>query len=251
MDDKNNTNISNLTNTSTLESQNKDVQQPSSSAFDSYKSQDGDYDMDRIFKDMSSERERADGLRRKLAEPKKHKPFATDDLSIKVPEEEMETMSDLVNTFNELGMSKDQAEKIFSKLSELVPSEEEQQKDLEDVRKSELQKLGADKEKIINDLKNLQTTMVANKVWDDGHVQAFHDIVSTANAAKMFHSLMENIDVIRAGNFSSMSPGQSPLETYSQADQVAMYKKAFDTMRGNKTDGELEIRRLDKLFGVK
>jgi serine/threonine-protein kinase RIO1 len=245
-------NDTNMTNTATLEPTKEAVPQlRENDAFKEYRKDDGAYDMDRIFKDMTSERERADGLRRKMSEAKKPKPFGVEDLSIDVPEDEKETMTNLVKSFNEIGISKEQTETIFSKLAEMLPSEEEQQKSLEEVRKSELAKLGSDGEKIINDLRNLQTTMVANKVWDDGHVQAFQEIVSTANAAKMFHTLPENINVIRAGNFSSMSPGRAPTETYSQADQVAMYKKAFDIMRTNKTDGELEVRRLDKLFGMK
>jgi hypothetical protein len=219
------------------------------SAFDGYKNEDGSYDTDKLLKDFAAERDRAAGLRKKLAEPKKLKPFAVSDLSISVPEEEQGTMADLVKTFNDAALSKDQAEKILSKLSEYVADETQLEKERDELYESELKKLGSEKDTIINGLKNFADTMVSNKVWDGPQRDTFANSIITADAAKMFYTALQNTDLIRSGTFASTTPAQRATPEYS--DKVDMYKRAFEMSRNSKGEGEMELKRLDKLFGIK
>ncbi|MDR1255638.1 MAG: hypothetical protein LBJ94_01775 [Puniceicoccales bacterium] len=46
-------------------------------SFESYKNADGSYDMERVWKDLTAERERADGLRKKLTDSAAKKPEAS------------------------------------------------------------------------------------------------------------------------------------------------------------------------------
>jgi hypothetical protein len=48
--------------------------------------------------------------------------------------------------------------------------------------------------------------------------------------------------VLRAGNFSSMAPGQVSVQQYPQQDRTVMYRKAFELAKTNALDGELEIK---------
>jgi hypothetical protein len=218
-------------------------------AFDNYKNEDGSYDTDKLLKDFAAERDRAAGLRKKLAEPKKLKPFAVSDLSISVPEEEQGAMADLVKTFNDAAISKDQAEKILSKLSEYAADETQLERERDELYESELKKLGNEKDTIINGLKSFADTMVSNKVWDGPQREAFASAILTADAAKMFYSALQNTDLIRAGTFASTTPTQRATPEYS--DKVDMYKRAFEMSRNNRGDGEMELKRLDKLFGIR
>jgi hypothetical protein len=94
--------------------------------------------------------------------------------------------------------------------------------------------------------------MVENKIWDDAQKKMFYDSVTSADVARMFHSAIQNFNVLRAGNFASVAPAQPPApHQYSLQDRTDMYRKAFELMKTNKLDGETELSRLDKLFAMK
>jgi hypothetical protein len=112
-------------------------------------------------------------------------------------------------------------------------------------------KLGDEKDTILSSLKSFSDTMVANRVWDEAKKKSFYDTVTTADTARLFYDVIANGGLARAGNFShaSASPSQTP--QFSKEEQVAMYKKAFEMARDSPSDGDFEIKRLDRLFGIK
>jgi hypothetical protein len=157
-------------------------------------------------------------------------------------------MSELVKAFNDAAISKDQAEKILSKLSEYAAAETQLERERDELYESELKKLGSEKDTIINRLKGFADTMVSNKVWDGPQREAFASAIITADAAKMFYNALQNTDLIRAGTFASTAPAQRTTQEYS--DKVDMCKRAFEMSRSSKSEGEMELKRLNKLFGI-
>jgi hypothetical protein len=222
---------------------------------DSYKNPDGSIDLDRVFRDFSAERERADGLRKKLADstPKPQDPFSAKDLDLPIAEEERQAMDDLVHSFNECGISRDQAQKVFKKLADLVPTDEQQQAQADARYREELKKLGPERDTIIAHLAAFSDSMVNNNIWTADQRALFRDSITSADTAKLFHSAIQNFNRAYPGSFSpATTNAQDPAQNqYSNAEKRDMYRQAFERMKTNHIDGEMEIKRLDKLFGVK
>jgi hypothetical protein len=162
-------------------------------------------------------------------------------------------MDDIVKSFNEYGISKDQADKILGKFAAMVPSDDDQRKEADARYQEEMNKLGSERNKILADLRSFTDTMIANKIWDDGQKKIFYDAVTSADAAKMFHSAIENFKVLGAGVFSSTQPAQHPAASQrtSQQESIDLYRRAFQLAKTNPLDGELELKKLDKLLGLK
>jgi hypothetical protein len=91
--------------------------------------------------------------------------------------------------------------------------------------------------------------MVANKVWDGPKKQAFYDLITTADGARLINDAIKNTALLRAGNFSHASPAQS--QEFSKEEQVDAYKKAFDLRHSNPIDGEAAIKKLDRTFNIR
>ena len=155
-----------------------------------------------------------------------------------------------MKTFNGIGLSKDQTEKIFAKLAENVVTEEQLASDAEKTYREELKKLGSDKDTILSTLRNFSDTMVSNKVWNADQKKTFESMIYTADAANALYSAIQNLNLLRTGTFSSTSPSAQPTPEYSDRDKVDMYRRAFLMMKSNRSEGEAEMKRLDKLFGI-
>jgi hypothetical protein len=135
-------------------------------SWDSYKNSDDSFDLDRVFKDVAAECDSADGLRKKLEDSTapKENPFRASDLNIPITPEEQQAMDDLVNSFNEYGITKEQAEKVFKKLAALVPSDEQQHADADARYHVGLKKLGPDRDTIIAHLTAFSDSMVNDNI---------------------------------------------------------------------------------------
>jgi hypothetical protein len=161
-------------------------------------------------------------------------------------------MDDLVNSFNEYGITKEQAQTIFKKFAALVPSDEQQRADADARYQDELKKLGPERDTIIAHLTAFSDSMVNNNIWTEQQRTMFCDSVTSADHAKLLHSAIQNFNRAYPGSFSPATPAQDPgPNQYSDREKKDMYQRAFELMKANHLDGEMEIRRLDKLFGVK
>jgi hypothetical protein len=101
-------------------------------SWDGYKTSDGSYDLEKVFREFGAERDAATDLRNTLeGATKKPDKFSAKDLAVDIPDDERAAMDDLVNSFNEFGISRDQADKIFGKFAALISSEQQQKAEAE------------------------------------------------------------------------------------------------------------------------
>jgi hypothetical protein len=159
-------------------------------------------------------------------------------------------LSSLVKKFSDIGISRHQAQEIFQELKNYTTPNGDGALDTGKIYDMEMAKLGDEKDTILSSLRSFSDTMVANRVWDDAKKKAFYDTVTTADTARLFYDVIANGNLARAGNFSH-APASPSHPQFSKEEQVAMYKKAFEMARDSRTDGDVEIKRLDKLFGIK
>jgi hypothetical protein len=173
-------------------------------------------------------------------------------MDLSVDDGEKEIISDLVKKFSDMGITRQQATEVFQELKNYAKSRDDADAlDTEKVYAMEMKKLGDEKDTILSSLKNFSDTMVANRLWDDGKKQSFYDTITTAHTARLFYDVMTNGNTVRAGNFSNATASTAQAPQFSREEQVDMYKKAFQMAKANPTEGDLEIKRLDRLFGIK
>jgi hypothetical protein len=169
-----------------------------------------------------------------------------------VDDGEKEIISDLLKKFNDIGITRQQATEVFQELKNYAKSKDDADAlDTEKVYAMEMKKLGDERDTILSSLKNFSDTMVANRLWDDARKQSFYDTITTAHTARLFYDVMTNGNTVRAGNFSNATASTAQAPQFSREEQVDMYKKAFQMAKANPTEGDLEIKRLDRLFGIK
>jgi hypothetical protein len=229
---------------------------------DGLKNVDGTYDVEKVMAALQREHGECVRLREtvgKMADQKKES-YEIGDLlpnleevysARNVPDDEKKIMANMVKKFSDMGISQKQTMEVFKELKNYVRSDEDVSLEKEKFYDSEMAKLGNDKDTILASLRNFSDTMVANKVWDDSKKQSFYSMITTADVAKMMSDAIGNINVLRAGNFSNASQSPSPQQQFSKDDQVNMYRKAFELAKSNQLDGEMEVKRLDKLFGIR
>jgi hypothetical protein len=111
----------------------------------------------------------------------------------------------------------------------------------------------AGRDTIIAHLAAFSDSMVDNDIWTADQRTLFRDSITSADTAKLFHSAIQNFNRAYPGSFSPAAPNaQDPAQNhYSNSEKRDMYHQAFERMKTNHIDGEMEIKRLDKLFGVK
>jgi hypothetical protein len=160
-------------------------------------------------------------------------------------------LSNFLKKLNHIGISRNQAKEIFQELKNYAPQNGDSPVDVEKVYNTEMAKLGDEKDTVLSSLKSFSDTMVANRVWDDAKKKAFYDTVTTADTARLFYDVIANGNLARAGNFSHATASPSQTSQFSREEQVDMYKKAFEMAKTSRTDGDIEIKRLDRLFGIK
>jgi hypothetical protein len=173
-------------------------------------------------------------------------------MDLSMEDGEKEIISDLLKKFNGIGITRQQATEVFQELKNYAKSKDDAAAlDTEKIYAMEMKKLGDEKDAILSSLKSFSDTMVANRIWDDGKKQSFYDTITTADTARMFYDVIANGNLARSGNFShaSVNPSQAP--QFSREEQVDMYKRAFQMAKANPMEGDLEIKRLDRLFGIK
>jgi hypothetical protein len=240
--------------------QSGSTKQSTADTHEAYRKSDGSYDIDRIFKELTEERDRATGLRKKLGEQpsSKREPYSFQDIygedgsqtqSEPIKDDERAMLEDVVKSFNDIGLSKDQTKKLFDKFGQLSKDDTATEAERRAFYESEMAKLGDDKNTVLASLRTFSDAMVANKVWDGAKKQAFYDLITTADGARLINDAIKNSNVLRAGNFSNATPSQP--QEFSDEEQVDAYRKAFILRNSNPIDGESALKKLDRMFNIK
>jgi hypothetical protein len=112
-------------------------------------------------------------------------------------------------------------------------------------------KVRDDRDIVLSSRTNFSEIMIANKVWDDSKKTMFYSTITNAGSARMFYDAISNINLIRSGNFSNATTALVQPHQFSTEEQIDIYRKAFEMEKSKPTDGNMEIRRLDRLFGMK
>jgi hypothetical protein len=229
---------------------------------DTIKNSDGSYDVEKMVKLLKDEHSECVRLRETVGKmaSQKQENYGIDDLfpdlshimeTKNIPEEEKSIMADIVKKFSDIGISQKQALEVFKGFQNYVSSDTEVAREREQFYDTEIKKLGDDRDTILSSLRNFSDTMVANKVWDDTKKAMFYGAITTADSARMFYDAISNLNLLRAGNFSNATSAPPQPNQYSREEQIFMYKKAFEMAKSNPTDGDIEVKRLDRLFGIK
>jgi hypothetical protein len=166
-------------------------------------------------------------------------------------DEEKNMVVSLVKKFNDVGMTRQQAVDVFQELKKFANDGNDSPLDAEKIYAREMEKLGDERDTILSSLKSFSDTMVENRLWDGAKKQAFYDTITTADTARLFYDVIAHGNISRAGNFSHGSSSQSPSPQFSREERLDMYRKAFELAKANSVEGDLEIKRLDRLFGIK
>jgi hypothetical protein len=78
--------------------------------------------LDSVFQDFAGDRDRACGLRKQVADsiPPKMDVLGASNLDIPIAAEERPALDDILNSFNEYDLTKNQAQKVSNKLAALM-----------------------------------------------------------------------------------------------------------------------------------
>jgi hypothetical protein len=147
------------------------------------------------------------------------------------------------------GLSKDQTKMIFDKFSKFAKDDATAEAERRTFYEAEMAKLGDNRDSTLASLRTFSDTMVANKVWDGAKKQAFYAMITTADGATLMNDAIKNIDLLRAGSFSNGTNSQP--RPFSGEEQIDAYRRAFALKNSNPMDGEMELKKLDKMFNIR
>jgi hypothetical protein len=173
------------------------------------------------------------------------------DIATAMEDGEKNMVASLVKKFRDIGMTRQQAMDVFQELGKYGNDGNDSPMDAEKFYSREMEKLGDERDTILSSLKSFSDTMVENRLWDGAKKKSFYDTITTADTARLFYDVIAHGNISRAGNFSHGSSSQSPSPQFSREERLDMYRKAFELAKANNVEEDLEIKRLDRLFGIK
>jgi hypothetical protein len=141
------------------------------------------------------------------------------------------------------GLTKEKAGELLSGLGELYQPE-----DPKKFFQEEMKKLGKDGKEIVGRVRMFRDEMVKTKEFDDSDIAALEQVTQTADGVRLLDKVLEKARAMDGGKFSHARAGDFSADSFSNADRIRLYEKAFAIRRTRPEESEAEVARLDRMF---
>ena len=204
----------------------------------------GQVDVQKMTKDLATDKKRIDDLRRIISTPKKPEPYDKlfDDRELN--EWEKDDMTYYVQLANKNGLSKKQAEQLYDDV--IAARQENMQKKVEAFIESTKKELGNEFKPIIDGLNAYSTNQVKSGKWTEEDQRAFNNMGQDAKSLRILSQLIANQPKLNLSGAAATAPSEDSL-TKELYDLSATYHKMVKMGRGDEPAVQEMKTRLNKL----
>lgn len=204
----------------------------------------GQIDVEKMTKDLATDKKRIDDLRRIISTPKKPEPYDTLFDDRELTEWEKDDMSYYVGLANKAGLSKKQAEQLYDDV--IAARQESMQKKAEAFLENTKKELGSEFKTIVDGLNAYATNQVKSGKWKEEDQLAFNDMARDAKSLRILSQLISNQPKLNLSGEAAPGPSEDSL-TKELYDLSSTYHKMIKMGRGDEPAVQDMKNRLNKL----
>ncbi|MDR0727741.1 MAG: hypothetical protein LBF26_02500, partial [Puniceicoccales bacterium] len=141
------------------------------------------------------------------------------------------------------GVDKRAAKDLLKSMGDLYPPE-----DPKEFYQKEMEKLGKDGGKLIDELRQFSAAMKEQSDWTPEDLATLEAVTQTADGVRLVSKVLKSAERIKAGQFSAYAPAKEKVEDLSNRDRIAMYERAYAKERTHPEEARQELNRLARLF---